>query len=378
MSRPSKFPEIASLIEQRIQRGDYLLSGLQSDRTIAEEFNISRLTARHAIRLLVDRGFIIRKTNGRLELPGRESADASVRQVAFLAPSFPSPFIQRLRLAAEQIVTARGSRFRPIDYLHWSDPVVHETMQRFDGAIMVPPAGGDLLPEQVERMRNARAGMLLVGWDLSGQGVPSLMINPPEGTQTLCDHLATLGHKRIDCLSVHAPSNGINLRMQQWRLWRAAHGVDGTLHDHRLQSYANPMQGGYDVTKALLAAGTLGQALVCTSELTTIGACRAMAEVGLLPGRDISIATWGGDGLCRFYSPSISCLEMPDLAPYLRVWFDWIDGGRKGWVGPLLLRPDDSLFAGESTAPPGGWPAGERHLAGPVPSAALPPIVNAR
>jgi DNA-binding LacI/PurR family transcriptional regulator len=361
--RPTKSRAIATVLEERIRRGDYVLHGLQSDRSIAEEFDVSRLTANQALRMLVEKGIVRRKPNGRLELPGAEGVPSSTRQIAFLAPSFPSPFLQRLRVAAEQVAIAAGCSFRPIDYLHWTDQVVYETLAAFDGVILCSPGG--MMPESLlPRIESGRAGVLCLNVDLSALGIPGLVIDPPEDVQTLCDHMAGLGHRSIDCLQVHGQSPGLSRRVQQWQLWTAAHGMDGSVHVHESPPYANTMLEAYRVVRQLQAAGALrGTGLLCTTELATIGACRALVEAGRVPGRDISICTFGGDGMCRFANPSITCLEHPDLAPYLSLWTSWIVRGRTGWIGPLLLRPQNTLFCGETTAPPGGWPDGPRRVA---------------
>lgn len=360
--RATKSRTIAGILEERIQRGDYVLRGLQSDRSIADEFGVSRLTAYQALRQLVEKGIVRRKDNGRLELPGAEGVPSETRQIAFLAPSFPSPFLQRLRVATEQMAQAQGCSFRPVDYLHWTDQVVYETLAAFDGVLLCSPGGA--IPELVmQRISAGRAGVLSLNIDLSSHGIPSLLVDPHEGVQTLCDHLAGLGHRTVDCLQVHSPSTNLSLRLQQWSVWKAAHGVAGELHDHDVPPYGNPMLEGYRVVSGLLAAGRLrASAVFCTTELTTLGACRAMVEAGLTPGREISICTFGGDGFCRFANPAVTCLEHPDLSPYLQLWSGWIARGRTGWVGPLLMRPGGTLFAGESTAPPGGWPDGVRQV----------------
>lgn len=360
--RATKSRAIAGILEERIQRGDYVLRGLQSDRSIADEFGVSRLTAYQALRQLVEKGIVRRKDNGRLELPGSEGVPSETRQIAFLAPSFPSPFLQRLRVATEQTAKAQGCSFRPIDYLHWTDQVVYETLTAFDGVVLCSPGGA--IPDLVmQRISAGRAGVLSLNIDLSSHGIPSLQVDPPEDVHTLCDHLASLGHRQVDCLQVHRTSPSQSLRLQQWSVWKAAHGVAGELYDHDLPAYANPMLEGYRVMRELLASGRqLASAMFCTTELTTLGACRAMIEAGLTPGRDISICTFGGDGLCRFANPAVTCLEHPDFSPYLQLWSSWITRGRTGWVGPLLMRPGSTLFAGESTAPPGGWPDGVRRV----------------
>jgi LacI family transcriptional regulator len=363
--RVSKYRSIAGVLEERITRGDYVLRGLQSDRSIADEFGVSRLTACQALRLLVTKGVIRRKPNGRLELPGAEGVPAATKQIAFLAPSFPSPFLQRLRVATEHAAIAQGCSFRPVDYLHWTDQVVYETLAAFDGVVLCPP--GEEIPEQVlKRISTGRAGVLSLNFDLSAHGIPSLQVDASEGVQVLCDHLAGLGHRHIDCLHVHTPSPKLSQHMQQWNVWRAAHGLTGELHQHDLAPYADSLHDGYRVTRALLEAGSLrATGLFCTTELATLGACRAMVEAGLTPGREISVCTFGGDGFCRYANPAITCLENANMSPYLDLWCSWVVNGHSGWVGPLLMRPASELFAGESTAPPGGWPDGLRRIAAP-------------
>ncbi len=364
--RASKSRTIAGILEERILRGDYVLRGLQSDRSIAEEFCVSRLTANQALRALVDKGIVRRKENGRLELPGAEGVPSETRQIAFLAPSFPSPFLQRLRVATEQVATALGCCFRPIDYLNWTDQIVYETLAAFDGVVLCSPSG--VIPELVlKRILAGKAGVLSLNIDLSGHGIPSLLVDPHEGVQTLCDHLAGLGHRQIDCLQVHAAAPSLSMRLQQWNVWCAAHSIPGELHEHDLPAYSNSMIESYRFTRSLVESGRLhASAVVCTTELATIGACRALVEAGRTPGREVSICTFGGDGFCRFSNPAITCLEHPNLAPYLQLWSAWITKGRAGWIGPLLMRPPNDLFVGESTAPPGGWPEGLRRITAPI------------
>lgn len=361
-SRITKYRTIVDILEERIRRGDYVLRGLQSDRSIAEEFGVSRLTANKALRTLVKAGIIQRKTNGRLVLPGAGGAPSETKQIAFLAPSFPSPFLQRLRAASAQVAQSLGCRFRPIDYLQWTDQVVHETLRSFDGVILCQP-GGTMPDSVLQRLLSCQAGLLSLNVDMSGHAIPSLQVDPHEDIQMLCDHLAGLGHREIDCLHVHSPSPDLEMRMQQWSLWRAAHGLGGELLRHDLKDYADSLHEGYRFARAELAQGRLrGTAIVCTTELATLGACRALAEAGRHPGRDVSICTYGGDGFCRFANPAVTCLELPDLTPHLKLWFAWILRGHTGWIGPLLMRPHDSLFLGETTAPPGGWPDGARRV----------------
>jgi DNA-binding LacI/PurR family transcriptional regulator len=346
----TKAESIARVLEGRIERGDYILADLHSDRKVAEDFGVSRVTARNALQRLEKNGLITRKGNGRLELAASQRSGAGAPNIAFLAASFPSPFVQNLRVMSEAAALADGCRFRPIDYLHWTDTVVAETFQRFDGVILCHV--GDAIPPLLRSRIVAKGtAVLSIGRDLTADGIPSLLVNPPAGVQHLLDHLAGLGHRSIDCLWASTPGPSGPPRVEQWNVWRHAHGIPGELLEVPIAPFVNPMTAAHTALGAALDAGRMrGSALFCTDELAAIGACRALHEHGREPGRDIAVCTFGGDELCRFLVPSLTALEYPDLVPYLRIFTSCLAGGSRTWSGPLLMSPPDRLVARESTA----------------------------
>ena len=349
----TKAETIAGVLEGRIRRGDYILANLHSDRKVAEDFGVSRVTARKALQRLEDKQLIVRTENGRLELAeGGGSGEQGALTVAFLAPSFPSAFVQDLRVLAERAAVARGCRFRPIDYLHWADPLVLETFQRFDAVVLCHV--GEPMPELLRQRISAKGtSVLSIGRDFSAFGVPSLLVNPPTGVHRLLDHLATLGHQAIDCLWLKHSSPSGAQRIEQWNVWRHAHRAGGDLLEVPVADFASPMHAAYAAVRQRGAAVLRSTAIFCTDELAAIGACRALHELGRQPGRDVSICTFGGDGLCRFYTPSITSLEYPDLAPYFAMFISCLHEPERRWSGPLLMSPADELFSGESTVRPG-------------------------
>lgn len=347
----TKAESIARVLEERIERGDYILADLHSDRKVAEDFGVSRVTARNALQRLEKKGLITRKDNGRLELAAsRRNGAEGAPSIAFLAASFPSPHLQNLRVMSEAAALADGCRFRPIDYLHWTDTVVAETFQRFDGVILCHV--GDAIPPLLKSRIVAKGtAVLSIGRDLTADGIPSLVVNPPAGIHQLLDHLEGRGHRSIDCLWARMPGPSGPPRVEQWNVWRHAHGVAGELLEVPIPPFVNPMRAAHAALGTALAAGRMrGSALFCTDELAAIGACRALHEHGRRPGHDVAVGTFGGDELCRFLVPSLTALEYPDLVPYLRIYTACLAGGRRTWSGPLLMSPPDLLVARESTA----------------------------
>lgn len=93
-------------------------------------------------------------------------------------------------------------------------------------------------------------------------------------------------------------------------------------------------------------------ALVATACPAAIGAQRAAWERGLTVGQDLSICAVNIEPPAEFFCPSITGLNMPDLADVLERCFDWFYSS-KHWNGSQLMEPtDSSLFNGESTGKP--------------------------
>src|SRR5678809_1782789 len=75
MPRRPKFQRVMSVIERRIRQGDYLLNPIPGERKIAEETGVSHMTARKAVRGLLDRKVLIRRPNGSLDIYPRKQTD---------------------------------------------------------------------------------------------------------------------------------------------------------------------------------------------------------------------------------------------------------------------------------------------------------------
>lgn len=349
-AQPKPVP-IADQIEHRILRGDYLLTGLPTDRRLAIDLGVSRLTVRRALDLLVDRQLLQRGGNGRLSLSTGAEATHRPLVVGLLAPAFPGPFLQQVTLAAQHMADGRRVHLRPVDYVRWEDPVVEEALDRFDGVLLSLPSD-PLPPRRIERLTQARAGVLSIGRDFSAHGIPSLVVHPPGSTSVLLDHLYDLGHRRIDYFNTQ-PVTGTPPRMDQWQQWCALHEIHGRVHNHPCESYGSPKHQAHARMADLLARGAFdATAIFAATELAAHGIHRALHEAGLRPGADVSLVTFGGDGMCRFQTPSITCMEHPDLRPYLRLFYTWLREGRGAWTGPLLMNPPDTLYRGETCLPP--------------------------
>jgi len=163
-----------------------------------------------------------------------------------------------------------------------------------------------------------------------------------------------LGHRRIDCLNAQGHNMEIDRRIAGWQAWCEHRGAAGRLWDSPAAPYSDPLSRGYQAMQEVLArpSETPG-GLVCTTQPAAIGAIRACHEAGLIVGKDISICTINNEPTGRYFCPSLTGLEMPDLRSILEQCFKWFSRPSQPWQGSLTLVPKQpSFFAGESTGKP--------------------------
>lgn len=344
-----KVEQILRILERRIRHGDYHGRDVPTERELATEVGVSRMTARKALQRLVKQGLLLRQPSGRVAANG--TASGSLR-LALLVPSLASQDVERWRLGLERVAHQFDASVRAILYLHWDDPAIIDALDSFDGVFVHPSC--EEIPERIiDRFRGAGRGVVILGRDLSVEGLPSIDLFPPVFIQRLLDVLADLGHRSVDCFNVQTVDPTIQQRIEQWNLWRAVHRFGGRLLGDSIQAYDIPLPQAYAQAGHLLAQGQFtSTAVLCTTLPAAVGLIRAMRDRKIAVGEDVSICVINDEGLGRYMSPSITGIEMPDPAAYLSVCFEWMQRRGEGWIGSLLMQPTQvPLFVGETTGP---------------------------
>ena len=351
----SKYSVVADLLRTRIARGDYALNTLPAERQLAAETGVSYMTARRAVKELLTDGWIVRAPNGRLEIGRNKTSTGAPRQIAVLAPTFNSPNIEIWRMAIDKVVRARGWTMRPVLFVHWDDPLLLDALKGFSATFLIP-VSAPVPPRVLERLRKAPR-LIVVDADWSAEGFVSVQLFPPVFVQRLLDHFAELGHRRIGCLNSQ-PHNAVILeRIGQWRIWSAAHGLNGTLWDQPVAAGTSPFPAAYEAVRNAIEARQFDvTALLCTTAPAAVGAMRAMHEKGIKPGRDVAVGVVNGEGYAQFLAPSVTALEPCDPSPYVAACLDWVENSDAPWAGPLLLQPKEVPLVIRETScvkPPG-------------------------
>ncbi|CAN5367914.1 hypothetical protein BH10PLA1_BH10PLA1_01570 [soil metagenome] len=345
-----KYLRVAERLSLRIRSGDYHLNGVPAERDLANEVGVSYTTIRKATQHLLDAGLLYRLPNGRLAVNSSAEPGAAQKQIALLAPAWESNEANLWNISLTKLQSRFDYSSRIIHYVHWDDPSLLNTVQQFDATFLLPPKAPD---EFARSLINTGKPLVILNRDWSSMGFRSLRLFPPHFIHKLLDHLASLGHRRIDCLNTQPTGPVMSEWIMQWQLWRTANAIEGELIDEPGDASADTLITAYEVMSRRISEGRLNStAILCLTETAALGATRAMLDHGIRPGRDMAIVTIGSQR-CEFFSPSLTTLEQPDPAPYLAACLEWALSGSSGsWAGPLLVQPADlQVVVRESTVP---------------------------
>lgn len=342
---PPKYKEIARLLEKRIEIGSYALTGLPSEVQFTDEFGVARNTIRKATELLIDKGVLSRESH---RSPVIESGKGRLN-VAFLCPGFYSLLWAQFRYAVEGAASRRGINVRAIEYLHWEDPVFSYALNGFDAVFLAPM---DItIPRFIEKLiKESGKPVVAFEQDLTPLGVPTVRVFPPAIVQRLLDCMIRGNHRKYHCVNTQRRDAVILERIQQWNVWKAAHGKEGDLIDDSNPNFNHPLSRAHHVMSRFLDSNDVHDAaFLCLTEPCAMGAVRALCDRGIKVGEDVSVSTFS-EGMCRYLNPSLTSVEAGDLLPLMKVCVEWIERGGRNWIGSLLLQPPEiSLFTGEST-----------------------------
>jgi DNA-binding LacI/PurR family transcriptional regulator len=340
-----KYDRFASVLEMRIRKGDYLLRDFPTEQELADEIGASRMTARRALLQLMNKGLLVRKPHGKIEINLQHEQASRRPSLAFLQPAFSSPIFEGWRYAVERAAQKFNTAVRKVDFVHWDDPVIPQTLAGFEGVFLVPSS--EPIPQSIIGRLSSAKNLIALDTDLTHLGLPSVQLLPPMFVARLADHLYELGHRRIDCLNTQPHDEVVTQRIAQWQLWQRMH------IDEPIEPFEHETPRAHEVITRLLKNKRFkATALLTITGGAAHGAVRAFHDAGLTVGKDVSVCAVEGGGLARYHVPSLTSLQPPDPAPYIDACLDWFNRRGDAWVGPLLVQPASvSLFVGESTGP---------------------------
>ncbi len=142
-----------------------------------------------------------------------------------------------------------------------------------------------------------------------GKSYPSLDLDFEKAGCEAVDRLVSQGHRRIGAVCPPGELNFGQLFLRGYRKGLRRHGI--AFDPALVCSHTVNEAGGYAVTPALMAGESPPTAIIFNNDAMALGGCKALAEMGRRPGRDIAVTVITDTSLCRYLSPALTSFKAP-------------------------------------------------------------------
>jgi len=308
------YQRVSNLVRQRILNGEY--GGSQSavsERKLAEELQVSRVTVRRAISELITEG-VLQYSPTRRIVVDRQNL---VSKITFLTNQFTAQLFQGMGsfvfapLAGGVLGEAADAgmliRFVCLTYEN-AQRIAAEICTQSYGVLIYRPILSAFhgLAEQVRD-----AGIPVVVVDDDPAGFSHVAGDEEQGARRAVMELVRRGHHKIGLINGVSDYRGFVLRERGYRaaLQQAGKEIDSSLirRTHADASPQSILSAGKEEMDVLLRQGAT--AVFAASELLARGALDMAKEAGTRVPEDVAILSFGNSEFLGFCDPPLSTVD---------------------------------------------------------------------
>lgn len=273
----------------------------------------------------------------------RSLATRRTGTLGLVVPDVANPFFSDVARGVEQVAYAEG--YNVFLCNTEEDPqrelAVLESLEekRVDGLVLCSSRLDD------DELRTALAfhsAAVLINRRLEDDGcrVGAVLVDDVLGGRQATQHLLDRGHQLIGFLTGPSGSRSGRCRVQGYRAALLAAALP---YDPALTRNCSPVvEGGREVTCALLAVHPELTALLCYNDLVAVGALRACADLGRRVPDDVAVVGFDDIPLAALVTPPLTTCRAPRYELGLQAMHLLLDQivGRPGKCEEIVLRPE--------------------------------------
>ena len=160
----------------------------------------------------------------------------------------------------------------------------------------------------LEQLADRNIPMVFVDMSLKNPLSSTLVVDYKTGIFQGVEHLRSLGHTKIGFISGPLRQQSAFLRKQAFQAAVAASGLK-TRADWLIEG-DHTLEGGSTAMEALLRLKQESTAILCSNDMTAIGALRVLAREGVRVPDNFSVIGFDNIHLAEFVYPSLTTIQM--------------------------------------------------------------------
>ena len=156
--------------------------------------------------------------------------------------------------------------------------------------------------------------MVFVDMKINNPLSSTLSVDYQAGITQAVRHLCSLGHERIGFISGPLPQRSASLRRKAFV--QAMHAAGKKVIESWMLEGNHTLEGGMRAADHLLGLPARPTAVLCSNDMTAIGALRVLARAGVRVPEDMSVIGFDNIHLAEFVQPALTTVQMSraDLA----------------------------------------------------------------
>jgi DNA-binding LacI/PurR family transcriptional regulator len=237
--------------------------------------------------------------------------DAIHRAVYFIVDDLANPYFHELYKSIQWPLQQRGlllSLVSSEDSPELQRQLIGTAAAVGASAILLAPASGTL-KEHIDGALLPDVPLILTVRNPGFTEFSFVGANPMLGMMMATEHLIELGHSRIAFVGGNPKNAAFSERYAGFVSTMTRHGLD--VAKHYIDSGQTSVAFGRLHALQLLKGNEPPTAIIGYNDMVAIGVLRALAELGLKPGRDIAVVGYDDIGEARDSSVSLTTISTP-------------------------------------------------------------------
>jgi DNA-binding LacI/PurR family transcriptional regulator len=309
LTSSTKHSSVSQALLEEIEKGVWAPGDrIPSEQDIATKYGVAYMTARQAVTSLVLDG-VLERIARKGTFVSQKKVGTPTKRYRFVLlmegdgkPSLDPYYLPPIIGEFERCIRRQGHEFTLYGY---TTAILERLLSPDDILCCVLLSEPEILYANL--LADSGYKVYAINRCPAGSRIPFVMPDNEGGAQAATEHLLSLGHRRIGFIRGLPGNIDASERRHGYLQAMANFGVPSGPEggDHFVESC------GHEVATKMLASDNPPTAIFCASDLSAIGAMKAVAEAGLSVPNDISIMGFGDFPMSRFLHPGLSTVRLP-------------------------------------------------------------------